>query len=84
MARQRRPAKSEDKRLRRKWAAPTDNPRTPRATEQRVFALALAGTNKCKIAQEVGINRETVARILSQQEFNSQSPLAARISRAAR
>lgn len=71
MPEQRKPANSEPPKKRRKWAAPTEKPRTPKATEQRVFALALAGRKKSHIAREVGINRETIARILSQQEFDS-------------
>ena len=66
---QHKPARSDQRKRRRKWAAHAENPRVPRATEQRVFALALAGNNKSKIAKEVGIN--PVARILSQQEFDS-------------
>ena len=62
-----KPAKT--KRI-RKWANPTEKPKISRVRNAQVLALAMARHSQRKIAKAAGINRETVARILSQNEFD--------------
>jgi transposase-like protein len=64
---QHKPAKQKG----RKWAAPVKNPYTPTAKQAAVMALGIAGKSKVQIAREVGLNRETVTRILSQSEYTN-------------
>jgi hypothetical protein len=61
---QHKPAKKEG----RKWAAPAKNPYTPMAKQAAEMALGVAGESNVQIARKVGLNRETVTRILSQPE----------------
>ena len=42
--------------------------RTPTATQTRVIAAAVAGKSNRRIAREVGLARDTVAKVLSQPE----------------
>ena len=63
---QQKPAKREP----RKWAKKATNPYTAKSKETKVVAMAVAGFNNSQIASEVKLNRETVARILSQNEFD--------------
>jgi hypothetical protein len=42
---------------------------TPKATQSRVIAAAMAGKSNRRIAQEVGLDRDTVAKVLSQPEI---------------
>jgi predicted transcriptional regulator len=64
---QHKPAKQKG----RKWAAPVNNPYTPTAKQAAVMALGIAGKSKVQIAHEIGLNRETVTRILSQSEYTT-------------
>ena len=54
----------------RKWANPTKKLKVPQANQTQVLALKMIGKSQRKIAAETDINRETVARILSQNEFD--------------
>jgi hypothetical protein len=59
----------ERKKAKRKWGQgkPT---RIPRVKQLEVLSVAMAGKNKSEIAKQTGLNRQTVVRILSQQEFD--------------
>lgn len=62
--------KPADKQPRRARRAPyVRKPHTPHAKQVAVEAMAMTGANFSQIAREVGINRETVVRILTQSEM---------------
>lgn len=46
-----------------KWAQPAKKPHTPRAKENAVLALAVAGKSQRQIAEQVGINRDAGNRL---------------------
>ena len=57
---------------RRKRRAPyITKPNTPQATQVAIDALALTGSNNSEIARRVGVDRETVGRILTLSEMEA-------------
>jgi len=58
---------------RRKRRAPyITKPNTPQATQVAIEALALTGSNNSEIARRVGVDRETVGRILTLTEMEAR------------
>jgi len=58
---------------RRKRRAPyITKPNTPQSTQVAIEALALTGSNNSEIARRVGVDRETVARILTLTEMEAR------------
>lgn len=56
------------KRKRPKWGSSTKRLYTPRAKQAAVVGMYLSGQNYSRISEKLGLNPETVVRILSQEE----------------
>jgi hypothetical protein len=56
------------KRKRAKWETSKKPPNTPPSKQALVVGLSLTGKKRSAISRELGLDRETVTRILSQQE----------------
>jgi hypothetical protein len=63
------PVMSHDKPTRKPWGEARKSPsRLPRSTQTRVVVASAAGRTQREISRELGLSRNTVARVLSQAE----------------